>query len=116
MQRLLLKVWANILKNPWFILDVRLAPELASHMSVIAQLLIDAASLTAWKLDAHTSTTRLLFSKELPPLNKRVKDLFDRLSPAPSAAGSNETADYCSEQDLFAHTTELLNVRMPSSL
>ena len=106
-------MWANILRNPWFLLDVRLAPELTSHMSVVAQLLLDAASLTAWKPNARTSASRLLFSKELPPLKKRVKDLFNHLSPTPSAAGSNE-ADYCSEQELFAYTTELLSVRKPS--
>ncbi|XP_065214457.1 plexin-A2-like [Planococcus citri] len=67
-----LRFWVNLIKNPEFLFDVHKSSVVDSCLSVIAQILMDSCSTTEQCLNKNSSTSKLLYAKEIPVYKKLV--------------------------------------------
>ncbi|XP_032235648.2 plexin-A4 [Nematostella vectensis] len=88
-----LRFWINIVKNPNFIFDIEKSGTVDSCLSVIAQLFMDACSISEHRLGIHSPSNKLLYAKEIPAYKQRVEQFYQNITALPSPSGE-EMADY----------------------
>ena len=73
-----LRFWVNVVKNPQFVFDVDKSSGVDSCLSVVAQTLMDSCSVSEQKLGKDSSSSKLLYARDIPKYRKWV-DRYDRL-------------------------------------
>uniref|UniRef100_M4AS82 Plexin D1 n=1 Tax=Xiphophorus maculatus TaxID=8083 RepID=M4AS82_XIPMA len=91
-----LRFWVNILKNPQFVFDIDKTDHMDACLSVIAQVFIDACSISDLQLGKDSPTNKLLYAKEIPEYKKNVQCYYKQIQEMPPL----------SEQEMNAHLAE----------
>jgi len=68
-----LRFWVNVIKNPEFVFDVHKTSAVDSCLSVIAQTLMDSCSVSEQKLGKDSSSSKLLYARDIPKYRKWVE-------------------------------------------
>jgi len=68
-----LRFWVNVVKNPDFVFDVHKTSAVDCCLSVIAQTLMDSCSVSEQKLGKHSSSSKLLYARDIPKYRKWVE-------------------------------------------
>jgi len=68
-----LRSWVNVVKNPDFVFDVQKTSAVDSCLSVIAQTLMDSCSISEQKLGKDSSSSKLLYARDIPKYRKLVE-------------------------------------------
>ena len=68
-----LRFWVNVVKNPQFVFDVDKTSAVDSCLSVVAQTLMDSCSVSEQKLGKDSSSSRLLYARDIPKYRKWVE-------------------------------------------
>ncbi|XP_030061909.1 plexin-D1 [Microcaecilia unicolor] len=91
-----LRFWVNILKNPQFVFDIDKTDHMDACLSVIAQVFIDACSISDLHLGKDSPTNKLLYAKEIPEYRKIVQRYYKQIQEMMPL----------SEQEMNAHLAE----------
>jgi len=71
-----LRFWVNVVKNPQFVFDVDKSSAVDSCLSVVAQTLMDSCSVSEQKLGKDSSSSKLLYARDIPKYRTWV-DRYD---------------------------------------
>lgn len=92
---LFLRVWANIIANPHFILDIKRDGLVEYNLNIISQILMESCSFKPPKINANFPIEWFLFAEDFVNYNKQLHNYF--------AAIKNMDDISTSELDNFFH-------------
>jgi plexin A len=95
-----LRFWVNIIKNPDFVFDVHKSNAVDSCLSVIAQTFMDSCSVSEQKLGKDSSTSKLLYAKDIPKYKKWVERYYEDIQHMPSVTDQDMNSMLCDESML----------------
>ncbi|XP_038061896.1 plexin-B-like [Patiria miniata] len=93
-----LRFWANAIKHPDYIFDIRPSRTVEASLDVIAQLFHDAHDTKTHKLGRETSINKLLYGKEKTAYRNKVVSFFEeveQLPPVPTQELNKELYKAC---------------------
>ncbi|XP_022111248.1 plexin-B1-like [Acanthaster planci] len=93
-----LRFWANAIKHPDYIFDIRPSRSVEASLDVIAQLFHDAHDAKMHKLGRDTSVTKLLYGRERTKYHDDIVSFYEevqQLPPVPTQELNKELYKAC---------------------
>ena len=76
-----IRYWANLMRNPDFIVECQRSPLIDSSLNCIAQAFVDScANKDLSELDLDTPVSRLLFMRDAPKYSEMIENFFGEMS------------------------------------
>ncbi|XP_077977794.1 plexin-A2-like [Glandiceps talaboti] len=88
-----LRVWANMLKSPQFLFDIRVSNTVKESLYIVAQTFIDACSKIERKLGVKSPANKLLYAKEIPIYKDKVDAYYEDIRSQPDVS-DKDLLDY----------------------
>ena len=71
-----LRFFVNLVKNPHFVFDAETTPSVSCNMTVIAQVIMDACSVSEQHLSHNSPANKLLYRSDVKVFKKVVKSFY----------------------------------------
>ncbi|XP_071486237.1 plexin-A2-like [Diadema antillarum] len=107
-----LRFWVNLIKNPDMIFDIHKADTVDSCLSVVAQCVMEACSVSEQVLNKNSPASKLLYAKDIPNYKEYVSQYYKdiRNEPVVSDQDMNSLlAQHSQEHHYDFYTLSALN-------
>jgi plexin A len=107
-----LRFWVNLIKNPDIIFDIYKSETVDACLSIIGQTLMDACSVADHPLTKDSSSSRLLYAKDIPKYKKWVARYFEDIRAMPAISDQDMSAmlaEHSHAHQYDFHTSAALN-------
>eukprot|EP00057_Strongylocentrotus_purpuratus_P014019 XP_011668493.1 PREDICTED: plexin-A4-like [Strongylocentrotus purpuratus] len=78
-----LRFWVNLIKNPDMIFDIHKADTVDSCLSVVAQCVMEACSVSEQQLNKNSPASKLLYAKDIPAYKEYVSQYYKDIQNMP---------------------------------
>ncbi|XP_041460689.1 plexin-A2-like [Lytechinus variegatus] len=78
-----LRFWVNLIKNPDMIFDIHKADTVDSCLSVVAQCVMEACSVSEQQLNKNSPASKLLYAKDIPTYKEYVSQYYRDIQSMP---------------------------------
>ncbi|XP_038054424.1 plexin-A2-like [Patiria miniata] len=104
-----LRFWVNLIKNPDIIFDIYKSETVDACLSIIGQTLMDACSVSDHHLTKDSSSSRLLYAKDIPKYKQWVGRYFEDIKAMPAISDQDMSAmlsehSHAHQYDFHTHT------------